>query len=149
MDRPHLWYKAETIPCVVRFYHTVWFFFFYGCGKLDTNKWQLSNYSKVAGFCLRLTGTAVCVKCVDTCWRCRGVLYWASGMPPKWSSWVKPAWVLACPEEDIIALRLLIHTENISVNICLFVFLLKFLWNCTVSFLLNVCIQYDTLIFSL
>lgn len=24
-------------------------FFFHGCGKLDTNKWQLSNYSKVAG----------------------------------------------------------------------------------------------------
>ncbi len=35
--------------CIAFLSHSVMIFFFYGCGKLDTNKWQLSNYSKVAG----------------------------------------------------------------------------------------------------
>lgn len=83
-----------------------------------TNNWQLSNYSKVAGnWFLSDTDRAgnLCEMCglKPHVGDAEGCCIEQLVCHQKWSSWVKPLWVLACPEEDIISLRLIIHALNI------------------------------------
>ncbi len=144
---------------VVRFYHSVIFFFFFFSLVFSrlwetwrTNKWQLSNYSKVAGnwflsetdrdgnLC-EMCGLKPHVGDAEGCCIEQLVCHQNEVAESNLCEFLRPRGRHYCFE---VAHS---YTENICQHLS-FVFLLKFHWNFTVAFLLNVCIQYDPFIFS-